>query len=176
MDAKDWINIAAIIIIPIVAVLIGQYLQTRAKKREEKLQIFKTLMTARIYGWTKESVHALNIIDIVYVNHKSVRAAWAKLFELYCIEDKTDVMNKKRQDLMYKLLEEMSKSLGYGKKIDWQTIQNPYIPKGLQDELLKEEIFKNGQLSFANFMQMMNPVNEGLNSQTTQTSGDKKEK
>ncbi len=117
MDVKDWINIAAIIIIPIVAVLIGQYLQTRAKKREEKLQIFKTLMTARIYGWTKESVHALNIIDIVFVKDNSVRTAWAKLFELYCIEDKTDVMNKKRQDLMYKLLEEMSKSLGYGKKL-----------------------------------------------------------
>ena len=85
-------------------------------------------------------------------------------------------MNKKRQDLMYKLLEEMSKSLGYGKKIDWQTIQNPYIPKVLQDELLKEEIFKKGQLSFATYMQMMNPLNESLNSQTSQTPGDKKEK
>ena len=48
MEAKDWINIAAIIVIPIVAVLIGQYLQNRAKKREDKLQIFKTLMTARM--------------------------------------------------------------------------------------------------------------------------------
>lgn len=50
------VNLVAIIIIPIVAVVIGQYLQTKAKKREDKLQIFKLLMTTRIYGWTIESV------------------------------------------------------------------------------------------------------------------------
>ena len=44
----EWANLAAIIIIPIAAVLIGQWLQYRAKKREDKMNIFKTLMTARI--------------------------------------------------------------------------------------------------------------------------------
>lgn len=176
MEAKDWINIAAIIVIPIVAVLIGQYLQNRAKKREDKLQIFKTLMTARIYGWTKESINALNIIDVIYVNDKSVRDAWAKLFELYCNDDKSDIMSKKRKDSMYKLLEDMSKSLGYGKKIDWQTIQNPYIPQVLQDELQKEEVYKNGQLALALFMQDLNSKNNCFNSHSSTTTEEKHEK
>lgn len=52
------INTIAVIAIPLVAVDIAQKLQDRAEKRKDKMLIFKTLMTSRIYGWTPESVHA----------------------------------------------------------------------------------------------------------------------
>lgn len=68
MEIKDILNLIAIIVIPIAAVLIGQWLQNRSEKRKDKMQIFKALMTARIYGWTVESVHALNVIDIVFAD------------------------------------------------------------------------------------------------------------
>lgn len=58
------LNLVAIVGIPILAVVIGQYLQNRAEKRKDKMQIFRTLMTSRIYGWTVDSVHALNLIDV----------------------------------------------------------------------------------------------------------------
>lgn len=54
------LNLVAIVGIPILAVVIGQYLQNRAEKRKDRMQIFCTLMTSRIYGWTVDSVHALN--------------------------------------------------------------------------------------------------------------------
>lgn len=73
MECKDILNLIAIVVIPIAAVLIGQYLQNRAEIRKDKMQIFKTLMTSRIYGWTQESVHCLNIIDIVFADDKTVR-------------------------------------------------------------------------------------------------------
>ena len=60
------LNLVAIVGIPILAVVIGQYLQNRAEKRKDKMQIFRTLMTSRIYGWTVDSVHALNLIDVVF--------------------------------------------------------------------------------------------------------------
>lgn len=50
MDFSDYINIAAIILAPIVSVIIGQKLQDRARKRDDKMQIFKILMASRIYG------------------------------------------------------------------------------------------------------------------------------
>lgn len=85
MEVSEWIdlvlgliNLIAIIAIPIVAVIIGQKLQDRAKKREDKMNILKTLMTARIYGWTADSVHSLNIIDIVFARDELVRSAWDK--------------------------------------------------------------------------------------------------
>ena len=49
METKDVLNLLAIIIIPIVAVIIGQYLQDRAEIRKDKMHIFKVLMTSRIY-------------------------------------------------------------------------------------------------------------------------------
>ena len=85
MECKDILNLIAIIVIPIGAVLIGQWLQSRSEKRKDKMQIFKTLMTSRIYGWTQESVYCMNIIDIVFANDKKVRNAWKDLYDKYCV-------------------------------------------------------------------------------------------
>lgn len=125
------INIVAIIAAPIISVVIAQKLQERAEKRKDKIQIFKTLMTSRVYGWTMDSVHALNIIDIVFYDDDSVRSAWKDLNDKYNISDPDQHHLKKIEQAQYKLLEAMSNSLGYKGKITWETIQNPYIPNGL---------------------------------------------
>ncbi len=75
MSTSDILNLIAIVVIPIAAVLIGQWLQNKAEKRKDKKQTLKVLMTSRIYGWTTESVHALNLIDVVFVKDKKVRKA-----------------------------------------------------------------------------------------------------
>ncbi len=131
MECKDILNLIAIIVIPIAAVLIGQWLQDRSEKRKDKMQIFKALMTARIYGWTVESVHALNVIDIVFVDDKKVRNAWAQLHNRYCVENPTQTQLEQIKTAQYKLLEEISNSLGYKDRITWETIQNPYVPNGM---------------------------------------------
>lgn len=124
-------NLFAIIIIPILSVVIGQHLQINAKKREDKLQIFKLLMSTRIYGWTIESVQALNIIDIVFSDDEKVREAWKTLHECYCVKDPSPVQLNKIDTAKLKLLETMAISLGYKEQVAWDTIQNPYIPDGM---------------------------------------------
>ena len=95
------------------------------------MQIFKTLMTSRIYGLTQESVHCLNIIDIVFADDKTVRDAWKDLYDKYCVQNPDAAQLKKIQNAQYKLLETISKSLGYKDKVTWETIQNPYVPAGM---------------------------------------------
>lgn len=73
MDISDYINITAIILAPVISVIIGQKLQDRAKKRQDKMEIFKALMTSRVYGWTNASVYALNIMDVVFADDKKIR-------------------------------------------------------------------------------------------------------
>lgn len=131
MECKDIVNLIAIVVIPIAAVLIGQHLQNRAEIRKDKMQIFKTLMTSRIYGWTQESVHCLNIIDIVFSDDKKVRNAWKDLYDKYCVQNPDETQLKKIQNAQYKLLETIAESLGYKDKITWETIQNPYVPDGM---------------------------------------------
>ena len=92
-------------------------------------------MTSRIYGWTPESVNALNVIDIVFANDKSVRAAWKDLNDKYNVSDPDEQHLKKIQLAQYKLLEAIANSLGYKDKITWETIQNPYMPKGMADQI-----------------------------------------
>lgn len=138
METKDVLNLLAIIIIPIAAVIIGQHLQDRAEIRKDKMHIFKVLMTSRIYGWTVDSVHALNLIDVVFAKDEAVRAAWKELYEAYSSTEQSDLMANKRKKLMYKLLEEIAKNIGYKKEITWETIQNPYIPQGMIDQLQKQ--------------------------------------
>lgn len=131
METRDTLNLIAIIVIPIAAVLIGQWLQNRSEKRKDKMQIFKILMTSRIYGWTQESVHCLNIIDIVFSDEEKVRNAWKDLYDKYCVQSPDEAQLKKIQNAQYKLLETMAKSLGYKDKVTWETIQNPYVPDGM---------------------------------------------
>ena len=95
------------------------------------MQIFKTLMTSRIYGWTQESVHCLNIIDIVFSDDKTVRDDCKDLYDKYCVQNPDSAQLKKIQNAQYKLLETISKSLGYKDKVTWETIQNPYVPAGM---------------------------------------------
>ena len=131
MKLAEILNLIAIIIIPIIAVIIGQWLQTRSEKRKDKMHIFKTLMTSRVYGWTQESVYCLNIIDIVFADDREVRNAWKDLYDKYCVQNPDESQLKKIETAQYKLLESMAVSLGYKDKVTWETIQNPYIPKGM---------------------------------------------
>ena len=164
MECKDILNLVAIIVIPIVAVLIGQYLQNRAEIRKDKMHIFKVLMTSRIYGWTQESVHCLNIIDIVFSDDKKVRNAWKDLYDKYCVQNPDETQLKKIQNAQYKLLDTMANSLGYEDKVTWETIQNPYIPDGMirqqQEQAASQQAYNNLLLNMQRMISKNNQAEE----------------
>ncbi len=148
MDIGDVLNLIAIIIAPIVAVLIGQWLQNRSERRKDKLEIFKSLMIAR-NGWSPESVRALNIIDIVYADDNNVRLRWKEYYDRLCIDSPSDTDLKKIKTAQEKLLEAMAVSLGYKDTVTWETIQNPYVPKGMIEAEQMQREYQNGQLVWA---------------------------
>lgn len=159
MGLKDILNLIAIFIIPVVAVIVGQHLQNRAEIRKDKMHIFKVLMTSRIYGWTQESVHCLNIIDIVFADDKKVRDAWKDLYDKYCVENLDETQIKKIQNAQYKLLETMANSLGYKDKVTWETIHNPYIPKGILQQINEQNQSQQAYNNLLLNMQDMIPKN-----------------
>ena len=164
MECKDILNLIAIIVIPIVAVLIGQHLQNRAEIRKDKMHIFKVLMTSRIYGWTQESVLCLNIIDIVFSDDENVRNAWKDLYDKYCVQNPDETQLKKIQNAQYKLLDTMANSLGYKDKVSWETIQNPYIPEGMrrqqQEQAASQQAYNNLLFNMQHMIPKNNKVDE----------------
>ena len=175
MTINDYRTLAALIIIPIVAVVIAQWLQNRSEKRKDKMQIFKTLMTSRIYGWTPDSVNALNIIDIVFSDDEKVRAAWKDLNDKYRVTNPDQQHLKKIENAQYKLLEAMANSLGYKDKITWETIQNPYMPVGMAQQI---EAQKNMQQAYYSAINGVNNFvqNQKQNPNTDASSSDQSEK
>ena len=153
------LNLIAVLLIPVVAVFVGQYLQERAQRRKDKMDIFKTLMINRV-GWSVESTRALNIIDIVFSDDKNVRQAWSEYYHALCVKDPDEIQLKQMQQAQDKLLEKMAISLGYKDKITWETIQNPYVPKGMMEAMDQQQIIQKGQTELAKvagaFAQMIN--------------------
>lgn len=146
------VNIVALIAVPIIAVWVGQILQNRAAKRKDKMAIFQCLMTHRATGWAhQDTVDALNIIDIVFVDNEEVRQCWADLLSKY----KPNSSVQEKNMAQCKLLEAMAKALGYEKKITWETIQKPYLPDGLLQHMENTAKYEKGQLAMAEFMMKM---------------------
>ena len=141
------INMIAIIAIPIVAVFVGQFLQNKAEKRKDKMQIFQCLMTKRITGWAGlDAVNALNSIDIVFSDCEAVRKQWAVLLSKY----RHDITAQEQYREQCKLLELMANDLGYKDKITWDIIQNPYYPEGLAKQIEINSQILDGQVAWAN--------------------------
>ena len=90
------LNLIAVLLIPVVAVFVGQYLQERAQRRKDKMDIFKTLMINRV-GWSVESTRAMNIIDIVFSDDKNVRQAWSEYYHALCVKDPDEIQLKQMQ-------------------------------------------------------------------------------
>ena len=145
------LNIIAIVLIPIVAVVVGQKLQNRAEKRRDKLTVFKVLMANR-FGWSPESVYAMNIIDIVFADDKAVRKSWKDYYDKLCIQEPNEMQIKQIKTAQEKMLESMAISLGYKDKITWDAIQNPYIPKGMLDAAQQQQTIQRGQEQLAGAM------------------------
>ena len=141
------VNVIAIIAIPLVAVFVGQFLQNKAEKRKDKMQIFQCLMTKRITGWAGlDAVNALNSIDIVFSDCEAVRKQWAVLLSKY----RHDIAAQEQYREQCKLLELMANDLGYKDKITWDIIQNPYYPEGLAKQIEINSQILDGQVAWAN--------------------------
>ncbi len=148
------IGIVNALIAALLSVLITHCLQIKAKKREDKMRILLDLMVSRIYGWTSQSVHSMNIIDIVFADSVNVKNAWHRFFDLCKVKDPSEQQLKDMEIARYKLIEEIANNLGYKDKLTWDEIQSCYMPQGMVDNLKNQQNFQNMQLQICKMMTM----------------------
>lgn len=114
------LNLIAVLLIPVVAVIVGQYLQERVQKRKDKMQIFQCLMTRRITGWAAlEAINTINSIDIIFTDNKEIR----NQLSVWKSKCRKDIPSEEQYREQCKLLELMANDLGYKDKITWDIIQ-----------------------------------------------------
>ena len=154
------INVVAIIVIPILAVIIGQKLQDRSEKRKDKMRVFSHLMSYRSFDYVDQySVNIFNSVPIVFHDDNEVLEKYNIYLKSMNITPEQMPQKKKEiDDNKTKMLEAMAKSLKY-KNINWETIQNPYVPIGLLNQMQQENIYKQGQVEIAKVFTKMTEIN-----------------
>lgn len=144
------INILAIIVSPIVAVMIGQLLQDRQKRRNDQMEIFKVLMINRGLGWSLDKVKALNLIEVVFFDKEEVLKQWRRYYEKLCIANPSGKELLEIKEEEERLLYLIAEALGYKGKVTLETIRKPYIPQGLVDGIIQQKEFQRTQMDAVN--------------------------
>lgn len=133
MDTQT-MNIIAIIIGPIVAVIITLIYQSDKEKRDAQHRLFTILMAHRKSNPpTFDLVNGLNLIDVVFSKHRKIVDLWHEYFYLLCQRP----VNWTIADSKYlDLLANMAKVLGY-KNLLQTDISRFYNPEahGKQSDL-----------------------------------------
>ena len=104
--------------------------QAAEERRRLKLFIFSTLMQCRSQIINPNSVAALNLIDVVFIDSKEVREAWkdfhnsteAKPFSMMATVER-----------YHAIIEKIARDLGLNQQITISDIRNSYYPSGLGD-------------------------------------------
>lgn len=127
----------------------------RTAKRNDKMELFKTLMQMRYMTVSHEKTKALNSIEIMFYDCKPVLDAWKELYDAYAV----DLTNKSdEQKILYKnniddkeiaLLEEIANNLGYN-KIKWHSIKKSYTPIAISRDIINNEDYKQKQVELMN--------------------------
>ena len=129
------INIVAIVVSPIAAVLITMFLQSRKEKRAQKLFIFNTLISTRRAPINEETVRALNMIDVVFHDCSGIRKLWHEYFDMLNNQGLNNPLGwPQRQKKNLEMITEIAKVLGYGKEISHLDVDRVYNPTGLFDQ------------------------------------------
>ena len=145
----EWITVLAILVSPLLAVQVTQWLNTIKEQKARRIDIFARLMATRATRTSPAHVEALNRIDTEFYSRKGkfkpVINAW-RIYHDHLNDPKmrgnTDdsewkLWTEKGSDLYTALLYEMSRALGY----DFDEVaikRGHYYPQGLgqiEDEL-----------------------------------------
>jgi hypothetical protein len=129
----ETINVIAILLSPIIAVLITLWYQSYKEKRDAKFRLFLTLMAHRKENpLTIEHVNSLNLIDVVFANHPKVLQLWHEYYNLLNTRPANVVAWENKH---VELLSEMATELRYG-KLKQTDILKFYTPQSHTDQLV----------------------------------------
>lgn len=146
---NEWLSIIAVLVSPLVAVLVSIWIEKYNQKRKDKMELFKILMTQRGIVESYEWVNALNSIYVVFSDEEKVLSALDEFLATTNVRKPEDIDVASFENKKVKLLEEMSKSLGYSRNINWEQIKAPYVPNWILDERNFNATMKQAQLKTA---------------------------
>jgi hypothetical protein len=118
MTPKDWIQLIGTLLSPLIAVQVSLLLQRRKEKKEERLKVFRALMSTRAAPLSGAHVDALNMIDVVFYDRGKKQKAVLEAHNMYLAHlgksaTETTGWLERRVELLIDLLQKMATALDY---------------------------------------------------------------
>jgi uncharacterized protein DUF6680 len=128
MEMKDWLTLVALFLGPTSAVIITLWYQKRSEKRSTQGRLFAILMGHRQSNPPPtEWVTGLNLIDVVFEDHRAVVNKWHELYQT--LNHPPEQINMRQVGhLRIELLSEMAVALGYH-RLSQTDIDRFYAPQ-----------------------------------------------
>jgi hypothetical protein len=126
------VNVMAILLSPVIAVLVTLWHQRRTVKRDAMHRLFITLMAHRkTILPDAEWVSALNVIDVEFAGHKEVLNCWHSYYDAV---SESPMNNQKVNHCYIELMTAMAQALGY-EHLKQTDIDKFYSPMSFGDQL-----------------------------------------
>ncbi len=146
------VNIIAMLYAPILAVTISEKRQELKEQYQNKMTIFKTLMTTRFQAISPEHVRSINMVPVDFYTNKKIIGLWESYVDhlSHTPASPTDslewnIWGRKREDLLLDLLYQMAMELGYS--FDKANLKRAiYYPKGLAEQESQNNLIHNALL------------------------------
>jgi hypothetical protein len=128
------INIIAIVVGPLFAVLITLWWQERKEKRDKKINLFTMLLAYRkSYPVSPEWARGLNVIDVVFQDHPRVLELWHQYYDMLMVQHPDEGQKTAQNHKYLELMSEIAKDLGFA-KLQQTEIDKFYIPQAHADD------------------------------------------
>jgi hypothetical protein len=138
MTISNWLMVTAVLLAPVIAIQVSEYLQRNRASRHRKQWVFSTLMATRAASISPDHVRALNSIDLEFTGkgekERAVIEAWkaylAHLNNGELLRKAPDTWGEKRADLFADMMHKMAQQLDQ----DFQKTrirETSYWPEGL---------------------------------------------
>jgi len=125
---------------PKTAAKLAESLRRQAERDSErhklKLNVFSTLMQERAQIYSDNGVRALNLIDVVFNDSRSVREAWSELFGAFYIKP---IQQHVIDERLRKLLAAMADDIGLSDALrndDLARVYRPIVQE--QEQLIRD--------------------------------------
>ena len=148
LSISEWVTVVAILIGPVFAVVVTRYIDERRQKREQQLNVLRSLIKTRKSRLDSEHVAALNLIELEYHSDPNVMKKYSEYMDNLgqkVPEDKPeqDRFFNKRGNLFAALVQSMGTKFEY--KFDKMDLdQGGYFPMGWGTDQDRQR--KNGEL------------------------------
>lgn len=112
----EWLTLVAIVLGPIIAVALTLIMEARRQSRQQRLEIFRAIMTTRHLPGDARYSSSINLIPVEFNRSRAVLDAYNAYIEETRFKAQPEEQSKKERLLaskQTKLISEMSRDLGF---------------------------------------------------------------